>query len=294
MEEALRTKNRRVTIPYWDSTLDFRMKDPRESILWTEMFLGNGIGIVNSGPFALWRTPSNNTYLRRQLAGTESSLVDPDKLWNVFTKKYHREILPPTATKLEDNLEEHHNGVHRWVGGLDGHMGGLDTSAMDPVFFLHHCYIDYLWEKFRTRQKRLRINSETDYPAGTQANQQPYRIMDNLYPPKKSIEGYSNSFTKYIYRYADAPTCRNGCGRGYNGFLFCNRKTNKCESRSRRGFYNMGGFGNKDVKFYRNKVSESRSSFMPALSLRINNVNSAPTMERQFAVGLVDSRTTNK
>ena len=294
MEEALRTKNRRVTLPYWDSTLDFRMKDPKESIMWTEMFLGNGIGVVTSGPFALWRTPSNNTYLRRQLEGKPSSLVDPDKLRNVFTKKYHREILPPTAAKLEDNIEEHHNGVHRWVGGLDGHMAGLDTSAMDPVFFLHHCYIDYLWEKFRKRQKRLRINSETDYPAGAQTNQQPYRIMDNLYPPKTSIEGYSNSFTKYIYRYADAPTCRNRCGRGYTGFLFCNRKIYKCVSRSRNGFYKMGSFGNKDIKYYRNKVSESRSSFMPAQNLRMSNVNAAPAMERQFEVGMVDSRSMNK
>ena len=25
------------------------------------------------------------------------------------------------------------------------------TSPNDPVFFLHHCYIDLLWEKWRTQ-----------------------------------------------------------------------------------------------------------------------------------------------
>jgi hypothetical protein len=48
-------------------------------------------------------------------------------LLNVFKKRYHREILNPTAANENDNLEDHHDGVHRWVGGRDGHMGGLET-----------------------------------------------------------------------------------------------------------------------------------------------------------------------
>jgi len=35
--------------------------------------------------------------------------------------------------------------VHRWIGS---NMGDA-TSPNDPVFFLHHCYIDMLWEKWR-------------------------------------------------------------------------------------------------------------------------------------------------
>jgi hypothetical protein len=36
------------------------------------------------------------------------------------------------VTEDYDNLEDHHDGVHRWVGGRDGHMGGLETSPQDP------------------------------------------------------------------------------------------------------------------------------------------------------------------
>jgi hypothetical protein len=81
-------------------------------------------------------------------------------------------------------------------------MGGLETSPQDPVFWLHHSYIDYLWEKFRERQKRLGINSEKDYPPTTDPFHQPNRVMDKLIPEKTNIEGYSNSFTRYIYQYA--------------------------------------------------------------------------------------------
>lgn len=34
-----------------------------------------------------------------------------------------------------------HNFIHNWVGG---HMG-TGTSPNDPVFFMHHCFVDKLW-----------------------------------------------------------------------------------------------------------------------------------------------------
>jgi len=43
-----------------------------------------------------------------------------------------------------------HNPVHRWVGGDDGNMAFV-TSPNDPVFFQHHCYIDLLWEQWKTQ-----------------------------------------------------------------------------------------------------------------------------------------------
>jgi hypothetical protein len=151
------------------------------------------------------------------------------------------------------HLEDHHDGVHRWVGGRDGHMGGLETSPQDPVFWLHHSYIDYLWEKFRERQKRLGINSEKDYPPTTDPFHQPNRVMDKLTPEKTNIEGYSNSFTRYIYQYAPAPTCANRCGRSYNAFLYCYKK--RCVSRSRSQFIYYGGF--KKVRYwYRAKIGK--------------------------------------
>jgi tyrosinase len=47
---------------------------------------------------------------------------------------------------LEDNP---HNTVHRLVGGNAGFMGDPRLAALDPIFWLHHCNIDRLWEAWR-------------------------------------------------------------------------------------------------------------------------------------------------
>lgn len=50
---------------------------------------------------------------------------------------------------------EMHNQVHRYVGGawaIEGGFGGgtmlLTTSPADPVFYVHHAFVDYLWEQW--------------------------------------------------------------------------------------------------------------------------------------------------
>lgn len=53
-ELALRQVDSSVGLPYWDSTLDEGLPSPKDSILWTSEFLGNGEGPVSSGPFAGW------------------------------------------------------------------------------------------------------------------------------------------------------------------------------------------------------------------------------------------------
>ena len=39
-----------------------------------------------------------------------------------------------------------HNAVH---GGIGGWMGAFNTAGLDPLFWLHHCNIDRLWEVWR-------------------------------------------------------------------------------------------------------------------------------------------------
>ncbi|MGV0812643.1 LysM peptidoglycan-binding domain-containing protein [Mycolicibacterium boenickei] len=44
-----------------------------------------------------------------------------------------------------------HGAVHVGVGGL---MGSFNTAALDPIFWLHHCNIDRIWEIWRTMPDR--------------------------------------------------------------------------------------------------------------------------------------------
>jgi tyrosinase len=38
-----------------------------------------------------------------------------------------------------------HAAVHNSFGFTGGWMGSIDTAAQDPIFFLHHCNIDRIW-----------------------------------------------------------------------------------------------------------------------------------------------------
>lgn len=42
-----------------------------------------------------------------------------------------------------------HNDIHVWIGGSGGFMANPATAAFDPIFWLHHCNIDRLWEVWR-------------------------------------------------------------------------------------------------------------------------------------------------
>jgi tyrosinase len=50
-----------------------------------------------------------------------------------------------------------HNSIHPWVGGI---MGG-GGSAGDPVFWTHHCMVDYCWAKWNLELENDNTNDST-------------------------------------------------------------------------------------------------------------------------------------
>jgi len=142
VENALREKVPSVTIPYWDTTLDDKLLDPRSSIIWTPDFLGSATGYVDEGPFAGWTTPMGRLI---RYYGTGGAMLNWTFIQNVFRQQNLANISHPHATP-EFNLEEHHNQVHVWVGG---HMAPPSLAAFDPAFYLLHSFVDMLWEIFR-------------------------------------------------------------------------------------------------------------------------------------------------
>lgn len=45
-------------------------------------------------------------------------------------------------------------------------MGGFSTAPLDPIFWLHHCNIDRLWEVWVQRQKHLGVLDRNPKTAG--------------------------------------------------------------------------------------------------------------------------------
>ncbi|MFF9195184.1 tyrosinase family protein [Streptomyces sp. NPDC014779] len=168
-ERALRRIDSSVTVPYWDWTRD----NTPASTLWGEDFLGGngrpGDHQVTTGPFAYgtgrWTVRYGMTeqkYLSRDFgrpgdpitlptaADVEAALREPAydaAPWNSTSRTGFRNRLEGWASGTGNARFQLHNRVHRWVGGLM--LGG--GSVNDPVFWLHHAYVDLLWSRWQAR-----------------------------------------------------------------------------------------------------------------------------------------------
>lgn len=118
-ERELQKKDASIALPYWDSTVDRSASNP----LWSQSFLGR----FN----AAWR-------LHRSL-GAADHLPTPQTVQSTQAIGAYKDYWP----RLEVDV---HNHPHVWVGGV---MAGA-ASPGDPVFFLHHAYIDMLYARWRT------------------------------------------------------------------------------------------------------------------------------------------------
>ncbi|WP_424210728.1 tyrosinase family protein [Streptomyces sp. BI20] len=168
-ESALREIDPGVTVPYWDWTTD---NTPAAS-LWAEDFLG-GTGResdrqVMTGPFAHQRGEweitvrvSEARFLTRNLGRPANpiALPTPAELELALEDPvYDRSPWDSTATGggFRNKLEgwaapraerwRNHNKVHQWIGG---HMTG-GASPNDPVFWLHHAFVDLIWDRWQQR-----------------------------------------------------------------------------------------------------------------------------------------------
>jgi tyrosinase len=165
-----------LAIPYWDiSACD------AHSSIWTEDFLGgsgnpNNEYIVETGAFAYntgnWPLRVRNLMvekddkLRRALGvgikGSFPSVQLVHKILNLtpYDIAPYEETNPSNQNMLRRQMEGGviHGIGHNWVGGARevngspeaiGSMANVRTSPNDPVFFLHHCNIDRLWDKWQ-------------------------------------------------------------------------------------------------------------------------------------------------
>jgi len=146
------TQDDSITIPFWNWDIS-GLNNP-----FTDDFLGgDGDNEQNdrvvTGPFAfdqskfavrIWDNESGDKGLRREF-GSDPSAFLPNANDDVAAA-LKKTPYSPSPGSWERTCEGGlHNPVHRWVGG---NMADA-TSPNDPVFFLHHCYIDLLWERWR-------------------------------------------------------------------------------------------------------------------------------------------------
>ncbi|MFI5756878.1 tyrosinase family protein [Streptomyces sp. NPDC051569] len=181
-EGALQRVDPNVTVPYWDWTTD----NTPAAALWAEDFLG-GDGRardqqVLTGPFAYggghWTIKGGVTegkFLTRNLGRPSAPISLPSKAelasamdetvydaapWDSTSASGFRNRLEGWTSDREQPWLNH-NRVHRWVGG---HMLGA-SSPNDPVFWLHHAFVDLLWDRWQQKHPKATYLPRTRLPA---------------------------------------------------------------------------------------------------------------------------------
>ncbi|WP_431677919.1 tyrosinase MelC2 [Kitasatospora sp. KL5] len=159
-EQDLQSVNPSVSLPYWDWTAD----RTAGAGLWADDMLGgngrSGDNRVTTGPFAAgggqWTItvrPDSRDYLRRSLGTGVAQLPTRADVESVLAvQTYDAAPWNSSSAGFRNQLEgwrgvNLHNRVHVWVGGLMG----TGMSPNDPVFWLHHCFIDKLWAEWQRR-----------------------------------------------------------------------------------------------------------------------------------------------
>lgn len=140
-----------IAIPYWNWDLTGTNNPFTNDFLGGDGDSAQGHRVV-SGPFAfaagnfkvrVWDGTTGNPGLLREFGSAAHSYL-PDA--PLVVSSLNNTPYAPGSSSWERVCETGlHNPVHNWVGGNMTQA----TSPNDPVFFLHHCYIDLLWEKWR-------------------------------------------------------------------------------------------------------------------------------------------------
>ncbi|MFI1563001.1 tyrosinase family protein [Streptomyces sp. NPDC020490] len=218
LERALRRVDPSVTVPYWDWTRD----RTKTSVPWTTDLLG-GDGRrsdrrVTTGPFAyaegnwtLTEGVTDGAFLTRDLGRArdpmelptsselERALDDPvydTAPWDSTVTSGFRNKLEGWGTGRGSASWRNHNRVHRWVGGVM--LGG--ASVNDPVFWLHHAFVDLQWTRWQRRHPGARyLPSEPPGPGDAQHERV---IARNQRMPPWDVTPDELEDVSGIYRYA--------------------------------------------------------------------------------------------
>jgi len=161
-------------LPYWHWGENAEHTNPEDYRMWADDFLGPGGRsfdgyVVMSGPFRSgeWDTidmsgnpagPLIRSLGESPIAGSLPTRQEIEAMLRVMpfdVAPYDRYVTTGFRNLLEGwyggTEPMFHNRGHVWVGGSMVPM----TSPNDPVFFLHHCFVDKLWWDWQERHGKM-------------------------------------------------------------------------------------------------------------------------------------------
>ena len=230
-------------LPYWDNRCERRLKgNVKYSILFSEDFLGNGDGYVTTGFAQGWKTVNADCFKRYKTLYRDVSTV----LAQLFPENADAKVKVGTyqqmCTPWNGDFESLHGGPHEFIGGL---MSYIACSPNDPIFFMHPCFIDKLFEVFKNYS--LVNNFELKYPdiskknlpSGFDVNKFNFSKTQGANHPMQPFQGIDNeygllsdTYTKIFYQYDTSPgdiVCKKDSDCCKSNYFWCDDKvTKKC------------------------------------------------------------------
>ncbi|VDM08296.1 unnamed protein product [Wuchereria bancrofti] len=228
LEIALRLIDPDVSLPYWDSTLENGIPESADTILFSKELMGENdkYGNIINGFISHWTTPEGKHIIRRP--GQEGRPLNEDDIQAVMRHSNVIDVLAYTAPQPGcryptdwTSLEYSHANALVWIGGDMFHQ---ITSANDPLFFLHHVFVDSIWEYWRQHRQSRDARSKSYPPDLPECSGENHFAQNSMRPfePLRNIDGISNNYSERLYKYAPRPVCPGRqdkqCG---SEFLFC-------------------------------------------------------------------------
>jgi len=176
LEDALRSVNPSVVLPYWQWTENF--DDPAlDPIFGKDLFGGAAVGkCIPDGPFADLRAnvPDDHCVRRefnaREQLGMDDIIFDEAGVLAQFLDLEYADF----EGALEMSAAFVNLGVGGVLGSSIGDMGVARTSANDPISFVHQAFVDKIWADWQGK------NGATGY--GGEQNGRKVAASDTLAP----------------------------------------------------------------------------------------------------------------
>lgn len=144
--------NPKIAIPYWNWDRSGKNDPFTDDFMGGDGDAGQNYRVVAGAfafankqfPIRVWDKSGNKGLLREFGDDPQAHLPTHSQVTSALARTPYFAGSTSWEPSCEVSL---HNPVHNWIGG---NMTDA-TSPNDPIFFLHHCYIDMLWEKWRTQ-----------------------------------------------------------------------------------------------------------------------------------------------
>uniref|UniRef100_A0A915JK17 Tyrosinase copper-binding domain-containing protein n=1 Tax=Romanomermis culicivorax TaxID=13658 RepID=A0A915JK17_ROMCU len=242
-EVALQQIDLNVFLPFWNPEIDSSLPNPADSLLWSALYVGTGRGSIKTGSFSNWtfatKLDENSQIvyepLQRNLRKASrwiSSGQSPNgnDARYILSRKKFEDFSVCSGSKIEIISRK----VHDWIGGT---MADLPRSPRDPLYFLYHAYLDYLYETWRRFKSYLERTK--NYPKGSKACAKYHQGDAPMWPfldtSFRNIDGLSDIYTQIYYTYQNEPVCGKSDDQCLSNHLFCDKKDAKCLSKIRLG-----------------------------------------------------------